>query len=94
MPMLHCCSLSLEKPLSSEPPGSEVPLNTGRNQDLNTSLVNSTHCKRMAGEVPSPSLRFPGREGRVNGARDVLPLYGQRRNSVNSADCHAMYFHE
>ena len=80
MPMLHCRRMSPEKPLGSEPSWSEVPLNTGRNQALNTSLAKRTHCKQMAGEVPSPSLRLLAREGRVNGAQGVLPLYGQRRS--------------
>lgn len=65
MPTLHCRRMSPEKPLGSEPSWSEVPLNTGRNQALNTSLVKSAHRRRMAGEVPSPSLRLLAREGRV-----------------------------
>lgn len=79
MPMLHYRRTSPEKSLGSEPSWTEVPLNTSRNQALNTSLVKSAHRRRMAGEVPSPSLHLLAREGRVNSAQDLLLLYGQGR---------------
>lgn len=77
MPKLHCCRTSLKKPLGSKPPWSKVPLNTGRNQALNTSPVKSTRCKQMAGEVPSPSCLL-AKERRVNGAHDVLFCMGTK----------------
>lgn len=59
MPTFHCCRMSLQGSLGSDPSWSELPPSTGRNWVLNPSLGKSTWCKRVAGGVASPSLPLP-----------------------------------